>query len=311
MENKLNIFKIKNANIDNIRYDIPVKMENGNIVVPISYLDTNKSEKIPFFIQLPELYLEMENETLLLLLIGKDNNVTSRVINSFYNLENKIKIVLKIILKKIKHMTNFTENKFTYNSIICSSEENNDFFNDFGGIKFDNNNNDTISIFSKEKENITDTSNLKSLIGSFVASIIEINSIVIYCNNNISVHIKLHQLKLSSPKVIKNYNINEYSFVDSESENENNIHNTQLNKEFINDTNNNNYDNDNDNYDNDNNNNNDEYDNDDNDINNNDHNINNEGSDDDNSKIMYLNCELNMDLVSDSDDENNSDIEKL
>jgi len=149
-------------------------------------------------------------------------------------LDNKVISDLKSIIHNVKSMkTNINEpsgigttgsKRFTYNGIVHTIEDdsgNVDQIYKNGAIKLNVNTPvHKVSIFDENRKRIDGVQGLKNMVDidtchCFISSIIEFNSIVITESNNICVYIKPHQLKVSQCEM-KQYNLGEYSFVDSE-----------------------------------------------------------------------------------------------
>jgi len=191
------IIKFKQLILDNINYETSFKVQD-KLIIPLSYKNSQ-----PLFIQLPPLYFDnLVNKLMILSLISKSNKISQNIVSFFDKLENKFTDDLKNIIKKNKQKLS-NNNKFTYNRLlyIISNNEPKVY-----GLKL---NTDNVKIFNKNHELIS-SDNIRSLIGTYINSIVELNSIII-SNENIFINIKLHQIKLTSPPIRKLF-LTEYSF---------------------------------------------------------------------------------------------------
>lgn len=224
MDYKLKIFKMKEIDLTNINYCIPIKFKN-QIVIPLTYRVNNSNKRTPLFIQIPELYLNgiSQQDLLILPLLSKNNQLTEGIVKFLLSLDEKIQGDLRSIIQRTRKYfpnDNWTK-KFIYSAIVHTIEdEHGDIDKSYmnGALKLlmKHNGQHTIKVFNADHELLSQDCNINDYVGSYVSSIVELNSIVID-DCNICVYIRPHQLKLSQP-IIKNYKLEEYSFIDSESD---------------------------------------------------------------------------------------------
>ena len=215
MNTKLKIFKISDINMDNIFYCAPSKLKN-QITIPLTLKFNNTYH--PLFVQLPELYLNgiTQQDLLILSLVSKNEQLTQNVSKFLNEFDEKIQKDLKSLLQKTRNYfpnDNWTK-KFVYSSLINTIDDNNDQPANCALKLLMKHNNHVVKIYNDDHELLSNC-NMSDYIGCYVSTIIELNSVVI-SDNEICVYIKPHQLKLS--QIIKNYSLDEYSFVDSDSE---------------------------------------------------------------------------------------------
>jgi hypothetical protein len=218
------IFKLDQVDLNNITFDNPINV-NQQILVPISY------NNLSLFIQVPALYLESiyKDNIMVFSLESRTPNETDLVNNFFSSIDNKIKSELGKITKKIRNQTKNLNKKYTYQNIVYTYYDNNNSVapNILHKLDkqhkvlrlntaLDNDKKCYTKVYNFKKELLSDI-NSTNLIGSYMTTIIELNSIVINSDNIITLFIRLHQMKISKPP-IKKYIINEYSFVDSDTE---------------------------------------------------------------------------------------------
>lgn len=213
---KPQIFQINHIEKNDVTFSVPYQTDT-QIIFPILYKNEN-----PLFIQTPELLVnsEINNDTLNLSLSGKTEVTTQNVTNCFMSIDNKIQTELRSLIhtgRKLYPNYKWTK-KFTYNAIVNIDDElpNNQSIKLF----LKNTKNHEIKLYDQKHNLLNDLSYLNNHVGKFISAIIELHSVVIN-NENIFVYIKTHQIKISKQK-IKNYHLDEYSFIESDNENSDN-----------------------------------------------------------------------------------------
>lgn len=218
--NNLNIFKLEDILMDNIKFMRPIKIKN-DIVVPILYGHSGKSD--PMLVQIPSLYLNNSyngNGTILLPLIGRTECTTIDIVNFFSELDRtmiaNIKSILYGIKRENRHSMDFSN--ISYKSIINEIEGDDGEIYKNGLIKYKICGDFSSKIYDENKNFIHQEEYEGKLVkGIYLKSIIEINSLVLR-DNVIHVYIKPHQLRITEEK-FQSICLDSYSFIDSDDEN--------------------------------------------------------------------------------------------
>jgi len=211
------IIKLQDLMTDNISYDVPIKIKN-KIHVPFSLKTNNR--KSPLFIQMTNMYYNdpLTTEQLTLPLLCRTDEQTKMTIEKLSKLDVYIQTNLKHILQGIKrlHPRDSLPKKFIYNSLIhnVQAEKDNIYSNGILKIPFDSH--DRVKIYNNKREPLS-IQDCKYYTGSYISSIIEIRGLVID-GENISIDVKCHQCKITEQE-LKVYELDEYSFIDSDDEN--------------------------------------------------------------------------------------------
>ena len=238
---KPQINQISDIQLNDISFDIPYKTDT-QIVFPIIY-----KLNLPLFIQTPELHLcsEIENDILVLPINGKTDETTHNVSNFFLSFDKKILSELRQLIHtgRKQFPTYKWTKKFVYNTLVNTLNGNNNENNTINNTvnntvnntinnTINNTDNNVIKLLLRHSKthqiNIYDSSHnilgdiyeLNRYIGRYIRIIMELHSVVIN-DDNIYVYVKTHQLKISKQK-IQNYNLSEYSFIDSDDDIDNN-----------------------------------------------------------------------------------------
>lgn len=224
MENK--ILKLEQVRMNNINFSKPTKIKS-DIVVPIYYkFNENKLGKVPLLIQVPSLYLNDSNngkDLIILPLMGKTEQSTKLIGEFFNNLDTTIISNIKKILYELKNEKKYRIDfsNISYKSIVneIEGDDNEIYINGLIKYKLYNTKEFSTKVFDENK-NLVHPQNYQDKIikGVYIKSIIEINSLVLR-DNMIHVYIKPHQLRIIEDK-INNVNLENYSFIDSDDENE-------------------------------------------------------------------------------------------
>ncbi len=227
----IKIFKIDELEFNNINFLKPNKNKH-DIIIPLYYKikqtnNFNKPDKMPLLVQIPSLYLNdsYSNNTLMLPLVGKNENSTEDICNFFNGLDTYIMKNLKKILLDIKRdneYSNINFNNISYKSIVNEIEDNDDdiYKNGLIRYKINTSNMTNTKIYDDKKMLISEQNYITKLKkGTYVKSIIEINSLVLR-DNVIHVYIKPHQLRISTEKM-QSVRLEDYSFIDSDCEENN------------------------------------------------------------------------------------------
>lgn len=198
------IFKIEEVDLNRLLFLNAFK-SNETCYIPILY------DSRPLFIQLPSLFVDdIKPGKITLLLKGKNNETTDRIISFFNTLDNIVKNELDKLLKKFKHVITLSEGSvFKYNRFVCELTDEESITN---FILLDIN--DYLKCYNNNKELI----DIELFRGSYAGSIIEVSNIIID-KNIINISIKLHQLRISNPSLMTRV-LDTYSFVDVDSDEE-------------------------------------------------------------------------------------------
>lgn len=251
MLNKIKILKTDELDFDKIHYT-NVDSDNRYNIKIINMLYIHNNKKIPLLIEIDDLYMmddiisTGENHEIILPLIGRSSNVTTKVKTFFETLDNKVindakqyKVIWNlndnIKYKKIVKDVELDDNKQQNDIFVKNSDDQNytNFMYNNGLIKFklvQSDNFNTI-IFDKNKNIINKKDYVNSITGgNYIKSIVEI--VAIWAKEDIfGLYIRPHQFKITSgsPPI---FTLKEYSFND-DNDNDNN---EQTNNNLISDT---------------------------------------------------------------------------
>lgn len=223
--NTLKIFKLAEIDLESLAYGTPLRVAN-QVAVPIMY--KYKGNLVPLFLQIPGLLNNLpqqEQETVTLPLLCKTEDMTRHVVTFLKAFDGKIISDLKGILQRSKRYLPSTNGakKFAYNSIVHNIDDPEGVHGDpssaNGAIKLylKGDGSHSVKVFNEKRDQLKGFDANDSG-GSYISSIVEFSAVVIN-DNNIAVSCKPHQLRVS-PAVVKQYHLNEYSFDESDYEDE-------------------------------------------------------------------------------------------
>ena len=225
------IYHINEINFQNIEVskNVKKKRDTNDIIIPIFY----KTEQIEnLVVEIPALYLNdsVSKDIVMLPLKSKNEKMEQDIIAFFRNMDNCILKKIQNILTSLRNDGRYEHidyNNISYRSIINEIENDDSNIYKNGIIKYRINldKKNGTRIYDSSKKMLTESEYKECLIkGVYIKSILEINSLIIR-NNNIYVFIKPLQIaiKIKQKEVV----LDEYSFIDSDSEDINdNINNT-------------------------------------------------------------------------------------
>ncbi|ARF09009.1 hypothetical protein Catovirus_1_1059 [Catovirus CTV1] len=227
------ILKLEEIDMKNIEFMKPIK-KKSDIIVPIHYkTNSNILGKTPLLVQVPSLYLNdtyKEKSSLILPFMGKTDYSTNLVCEFFNNLDS---IILSNIKKILYELVNEKNNKINFSDISYKAivneiegDDNEIYKNGLIKYKLHNNKDFATKIFDENKNLIDVMDYSKKMVkGTYIKSIIEINSLVIR-DSVIQVYIKPHQLRVQYK--FDTVNLDSYSFIDSDDENDKAVEDNEI-----------------------------------------------------------------------------------
>lgn len=211
----MSILLLKDVNLSNIIQTGKIERD-GTKMIFLGY-NTNNTQKLLFQVpSLPIISYKSDKTTLLLSLKAKNSRDNETVNNFFENMDNVIINMIKMNMAK----WGIKKGDMSYRAIVNILDT--DSENTGGVIRLKLINDETFKtqVYNDNKTKINEW-NYEEVLqkGIYIKSILELYSINYY-NGTFTVTIKPHQLKLSKEEIPKEIFLEEYSFIDTDSDEE-------------------------------------------------------------------------------------------
>lgn len=202
MQQRPRVLRLRDVQVEKITYGNPIRLQTSDVIIPIGYDG-------PLFIQIPELHLSefAEENVLVLPLVGPNEKITKETVSKLKALDARVIADLKTIIQKVRlTSTAASAKKFSYDPIVYVMEDGGD------ALKL---NLADVRIYNEKRELMVG-SDINQFVGSLITCLLELSAVCIR-DNEVHVSIRPHQLKIAQPD-IPSYRLEEYSFIDSDSD---------------------------------------------------------------------------------------------
>jgi hypothetical protein len=224
---KPKVYKLNEVNTKNFNF-MSAQIKDKDIHVPVCYKDGKKSSYL--FVQVPSLLLNdgYNGKELVVPLVGKSSSTTNTVVKFFNELDTFFYGKLEEVFKKlISSHRNILQNlkKVSYRKLVADTGDKSEVYkNGVLRYRLADNGEYTTKVYDDNRKLIDKLSYNNILVsGVYIKSIVEISELLIR-GSDVRVVLKVHQLRVNDSRPEK-VNLDDYSFIDTESETNDNDNN--------------------------------------------------------------------------------------